>query len=483
MTAWIGLLLLPLAGLAMAGTGLPAFLMLLFAAGVGAGAAALAGNGALLAALPGRLTGLMESDLLQALPLFVLMGTLINRLPLAAILFRSGRALAGSSPAAPQWAALGLGALLAPMNGSVGASVSVMSRSIRPMLAAEGVAPAERVALLAAASTLGVVVPPSLVLIFLGDAMMSAHTIAVNATKRVDQIINTQDVFRAALVPAALTLFLWALAVMWRSRSRGAAKASGQPPLTIRERLTAAVAVIFILSLLGGVATGLFYAVEAAAMGCVALLVAAAASGYLRGGVLGGVLNEALAISGALFALLVAATTFTLVLRILGVDALLTAALAALPGGERVAVGAGLAMLMLAALVLDAFEIIFVIIPILMPGMLMRAPDAAWVAALTILALQASFLVPPVGYAIMMARSAEPESFPVKSLVRALAPFLSVPAFVVMLTLAFPQLTHLLDRARPPAAAPLLSEEEIRKQFQVPLPEAPPLSLPAIKLQ
>src|SRR5262249_1771816 len=123
-------------------------------------------------------------------------------------------ALGGRSPAAPALSTLGLGALLAPMNGSVGASVAMLSRSVAPKLRARDVPAGETTALVCVASTLGVVIPPSLVLILLGDAMMRAHTEATNVTKAMVRIVNTQDIFRGALVPAALFLTL-CLGVAW----------------------------------------------------------------------------------------------------------------------------------------------------------------------------------------------------------------------------------------------------------------------------
>src|SRR4051794_24460533 len=126
-------MLLAVAGLLLA-TGLPAYAVLmgvstLFAvAGVALGAVEYK----LLTSLPGRIIGLLENDLLQALPLYVFMGALLNRLPLADRLFRCGVALGGRAGGAPALATLALGALLAPMNGSVGASVSMLSRSVAP---------------------------------------------------------------------------------------------------------------------------------------------------------------------------------------------------------------------------------------------------------------------------------------------------------------------------------------------------------------
>ena len=470
--AFAGLALFPLIAVTMILSGLPAYMTLIGASGLGALAAVSAGNGALLGALPNRLINLLEGDLLQALPLFVTMGAMINRLPLADILFRAGQHLIGggqATPASAGAAALSLGALLAPMNGSVGASVAMLSRGVRPMLARERIPVARRTALIAVASTIGVVVPPSLVLIFLGDAMMGAHTIALNATRRAGQIINTQDVFRAVLAPAGIILGLW-LAIAWFGGRRRADGVTTAPALSATEWAIAAATVGFIVILLGGVAVGAFYAVEAAAMGCVMLMAAGFASRRLSMALLSAALQEALALSGALFALLTAATTFTLVMRVMGTDRLLTDVIAALPGGETAAVATVLGLIMLAALVLDAFEIVFVIIPIVMPGLLMRAGDAAWVASLTLLALQASFLLPPFGYAVMMARGAEPESSAMGDLARALAPFLAAQALVIGIVLAMPAVTHALDPPRAANPAPALSDDEVRRRFDQLMP-------------
>src|SRR6185312_4093429 len=135
-----GLWMFALVAAVMIATGLPAFIVLigvavLFAL-VGVTAGALPYE--LLTALPWRVLGLLESDLLQALPLYVLMGALLNRLPLADTLFRAGNALFARTPAAPLLSALGLGALLAPMNGSVGAGVATLSRVVHPRLVARG---------------------------------------------------------------------------------------------------------------------------------------------------------------------------------------------------------------------------------------------------------------------------------------------------------------------------------------------------------
>ncbi len=438
----IGLLLLVAAGIVL--TGLPAAFVLIGVAGLGASIAVVSGTipVILLTALTGRLINLFETDLLQALPLYVMMGLLLDRLPVADALYRATLAVLPRGPAAQLVSAMGLGALLGPMNGSVGASVLALSRVIAPRLAANGVPPATCTAAVAVASTLGVVIPPSLVLILLGDAMLSAHTIAVTTTGRSDRVINTQDVFHGALVPAGLFLAL-CLAVAWLV-GRRIPPSTNPPPekLTAQQGLFAAISVVALIGLLGGVATGYFYAVEAAAMGAFVLLTAGLLSGRLRGPALAALLRDVMATTGALFALLIAATTFTLVLRLIGTDRLVNAWVTALPGNEITVAAIVLAMIGLSAFVLDAFEIIFVIVPIVVPPLLVRVADARWVAVLVLLTLQTSFLLPPFGYALMMVRGTLKDAVPLRALIRALLPFLLAQWAVLAAVLFFPQLVH-----------------------------------------
>jgi TRAP-type mannitol/chloroaromatic compound transport system permease large subunit len=306
--------------------------------------------------LPGRLINLFENDLLQALPLYVTMGLLLDRLPVADALYRASNAALSRWRAAPLVSGMTLGALLGPMNGSVGASVLGLSRVVSPRLSAEGVPSPTRDAIVAVASTLGVLVPPSLVLILLADAMLSAHTLAVTQTGRSDRVINTQDIFHAALLPAGIC-FALCVGVAWLV-GRNLKHERAVYRLGWREGLLAGFSLGALLLLLGGVAAGYFYAVEAAAMGATALLAGGLLSGRLHGATTRALLHDVMAITGALFSLLVAATTFTLVLRLLGTDRLVNNLVVGIPGGDVRAVAVVLGVVGLSAFVLDAFEII-----------------------------------------------------------------------------------------------------------------------------
>jgi tripartite ATP-independent transporter DctM subunit len=432
-------------------TGLPAWIVLLgvalvfSVAGLATGVLTLP----ILTALPPRLIGLLEQDLLQALPLYVLMGALLNRLPLARILFNVGTYAMRGTKSAPQLMGLMLGMLLAPINGSVGASVSMLTRTVQGRLAAASVAAHDSAALICAGSTFGVVIPPSLVLILLGDAMLRAHTEAVNATHEAVRIINTQDLFRGALVPALL-FFLLCMAVAWWSGRRTGKPLQAERPAW-SDWLVAGATFLFLIGLLAGVALGFFYAVEGAAAGGMALVLFGLATRTLTLQVMREVLRDTMALSGALFALLIAATMFTLVLRIFGTDRWVADLITGLQGGSGVVLAAVLLTLALSALVLDAFEIIFVVIPIVMPPLLMRVPDAVWVSVIALLILQASFLLPPLGYAVLLIRGEMKVALSTRQLARSLAPYVGMQLLVLGLVLVFPSLTHIAEPPPEPA--------------------------------
>jgi TRAP-type mannitol/chloroaromatic compound transport system permease large subunit len=178
-----------------------------------------------------------------------------------------------------------------------------------------------------------------------------------------------------------------------------------------------------------------------------------------------------------LFALLLAATTFTMVLRLLGTADLVGKMVSSIPGGDITAVAVVLCVIGISAFVLDAFEIIFVMVPIVIPPLLIRIADARWVSVLVLLTLQSSFLLPPFGYALMMVRGVLKEAVAFRSFVRALAPFLAAQWLLLVLVLLFPQLTHmgqsLDDRSRLPST-PMSNEEfdkRLKEMIQLPEPE------------
>jgi len=445
------------------GTGLPVWALLIGTASAFAAGGWMVGliDARVLSAISGRTLGLLEHDLLQALPLYVFVGVLLQRLTVADALFSSLARLFRWTGAGTSVAAFGVGALVAPMNGSVASSSAMLARLVAPRLGQLNGAAAT--ALISASSTIGVVVPPSLVLILLGDAMLRAHTEASNLPSFVlgsQRIINTQDVFHAALVPAACVLVLWLLVAWWQGRQFRQTPATER--VSPRQWALAFVVTVATLVLLGGVFVGKIFAVEAAATGAVALVGATLATRALSRAQWQAVLADTLSLSGALLALLVGASTFSLVFRLWGTDVWITQAMLASPLSPLVTAALVLLLVALCAWVLDAFEMIFVIIPIVAPPLIARLGDAQQTAVLLLLVLQLSFLIPPMGYAVMMARSRSAlVNTSIWDTLRALLPFIAVQCVVTAMVFMAPWTVHQLDAPLPAVSneAPLSAQD------------------------
>jgi TRAP-type mannitol/chloroaromatic compound transport system permease large subunit len=181
------------------------------------------------------------------------------------------------------------------------------------------------------------------------------------------------------------------------------------------------------------------------------------------------VLLDTLALSGALFALLVAATTFSLVFRVFGTDRWLADAVLASPFSPLTTSGLVLLFVALCACALDAFEMIFVVIPIVAPLLVLQLADAQQVAVLLLFVLQLSFLLPPLGYAVLVTRArAGLPAVGNAALLKALSPFIVTQLLVGVFVFAWPRITHLLDEPAPAATqgSPAATEADIVKQME-----------------
>jgi TRAP-type mannitol/chloroaromatic compound transport system permease large subunit len=216
-------------------------------------------------------------------------------------------------------------------------------------------------------------------------------------------VINTQDLFHAALLPAALVFVAWALWSWWQLHQTPPAN----PPLRLpaRASLMAAIfSMVLIVCLLAAVFTGKLYAVEAAATGCVVLWLYALVKFGFNVNRWSMVFHDCLNHSGALMALLIGATTFSLVFRLFESDKWLIDAIAMTHWPSGAVAALILLGLMVCAWVLDAFEMVFVMIPIVAPGLIIQLGDAQQAGVLMLMVLQWSFLMPPLGYAVLLAR-------------------------------------------------------------------------------
>ena len=312
--------------------------------------------------------------------------------------------------------------------------------------------------MVSASATIGVIVPPSLVLLLLGDAMMRAHTEAMQLSGRVSEqarIINTQDVFHAALVPALLLVLLWAL-LAWLNKPQAPAPTQ---KASLRQTAAALFSMLGIAALLTGVFSGVLLAVEAAATAALVMVLWAISSGRMGRANYRRVLSDTVNLSGALMALLIGATVFSLVLRLFGTDRWLSECLLASHLSPTLAAALVLLAVAACAWALDAFEMVFVVVPIVAPPLIVMLGDAQQVAVLLLFTLQMSFLVPPLGYAVMIARAQSPNALPTSAIARALAPYLACQVLVLLMVFSLPRLVHGLDAAT--VVTPALSSEQV----------------------
>ena len=393
----------------------------------------------LLALLSHRLLGLLESDLFQAIPLYVFMGTILKKTDIAKDMLYVMQTLCEKLRMPKENALLFFSLLVAPMNGSVASTAHLLNfRNDHPTLE-DGVK--SRFGLIASASTIGMIIPPSLVLLMMGDAMMRAHTEAMNlglSNPAGTTILNTKDIFLASLFPGFLVFFAWVLinGVLYRRNRHSHRNANATDPPHSWHR--GAIAIAVIVSLFIGVFQGFILAVEAAATGCLLLCLYFFFSNSVqsKSSVWHEVVKEAFALSGSLLTILFAATAFSMVFRLFETDRLIhqwilssTQSLLHLP---LIFFSVGLC-----ALMMDAFELILVIIPIVSPGLILLMGDAKQVAILLLLTLQISFLLPPFGYAILMARNFSP-SLTVKQQIKLVLPYIVAILAIFILFLWLP---------------------------------------------
>ena len=391
-------------------------------------------------ALPGRVLGVAESDTLIAIPLFVLMGTVLERSGLAADLVRAAahalRAVPGGMPVAVTL----VGLVLAAATGVVGASVVALGLIALPPMLAAGIAPARATGTVAAAGTLGQIVPPAIVLVVLADQIAAAYQLAqTRAGGFAADTVTVGDLFAGALLPG---LMLAGLYVAWQIL-RGGAPAAVEPPP--RPLLALAAPLVLVVAVLGSILLGLASVSEAASVGALGAMTLA---GRGLPAALRPALLEAGRLTAIIFAIVIGASAFSLVFRGLGGDARIEAWLAALPGGAWGALLLVLFLVFVLGFVLEFIEITVVVVPLVAPALLADpAVSPVWLGVLLALVLQTSFLTPPLGVALFYLRSVMPADVPTSALYRGVWPFVGLQLLMVALVLALPALATWLPSA------------------------------------
>jgi tripartite ATP-independent transporter DctM subunit len=404
---------------------------------------------ALLGALPARVYGVMTNEVLIAIPLFVFMGVMLERSGIAEDLLETMGRLFGKRAGGLAIAVVLVGVLLAAAKGIVGATVVTMGLIVLPTMLRHGYDPRLAAGTVAATGTLAQIFPPATVLILLGDQISNAFAAAQLAKGTFSPLpVTVSDLFAGAIIPALalVLLYLIYLVVVAAVRPKSAPPIAPDPAAPrgfamVRRLVAALIAPLaLILIVLGSILGGIATPTESASIGAVGAMLLAVRRSEMRAfvtKVLTPVVHRSAQITCMIFVILIGATLFSLVFRGLGGDEIVHRALGNLPGGTGGAVLAVMIAMFVLGFVMDAFEIIFVVVPIVAPALLtMPNVDPVWLGVMMALNLQISYLHPPLGPTLFYLRGVAPPAITTMDIYVGVIPFVLIQ-FVALLVLWF----------------------------------------------
>ncbi|WP_346796829.1 TRAP transporter large permease subunit [Halomonas sp. Bachu 37] len=406
----------------------------------------------MMSAMPNRLYGIMTNQTLLAVPLFVLMGVLLEKSRVAETLLDAMALVFGALRGGLGIAVILVGMLLAASTGIVGATVVTMGLLSLPTMLKRGYSPALATGTICATGTLGQIIPPSIALVLLGDVLSSAYQQAqLSMGVWSPKTLSVGDLFIGALVPGILLVvayIIYVLIVAWLKPSlappadREALMAelghSGSLwPLLLKGLLPPVLLIVAVLgSILGGFATP----TEASAVGAFGALVLAAANRRMSVAMLRDAVRSTAQVTSMVFLILIGAALFSLVFRAYGGEELVTELFEAMPGGVVGATLIVMLVIFLLGFILDFIEITFVVVPIVGPVLLAMGIDPIWLGIMIAVNLQTSFLTPPFGFALFYLRGVTPESVPTTAIYKGVIPYILLQLAMLLALALFPAL-------------------------------------------
>jgi tripartite ATP-independent transporter DctM subunit len=377
-----------------------------------------------------RIWGQMSNWILVALPMFIFMGLMLERSGVTEKLMENFIQLFGRFRGGLALGVVLIGILLAASTGIVGASVVLLAMLSMPIMLQQGYNKGFASGVVASAGTLGILIPPSIMLIIMADQMS----------------VSVGNLFMGALVPGLMLGFLYILfIVVAAALFRNLAPApTDLPPVTGRLVLNTLIAVLpplaLIFAVLGSIFMGFATPTEASGVGAFGATVLAALNGRLTWAVLKDVGLKTTITTAFIFGIFLGATLFAVVMRQLGGDEFISQGLKALPFGPGGIVLAILAIAFLAGFFLDWLEISLIMLPLVAPVVVALGFDQIWFIVLFAVTLQTSFLTPPVGFSLFYLKGVAPPEVGITDIYKGVIPFVILQMSAVMLVFFFPQL-------------------------------------------
>ncbi len=398
----------------------------------------------MLRALPNRLYGIITNDNLIAVPLFIFMGVMLERARIAEQMLSSMAYLFGRAQGGLAFSVILVGMLLAASTGIVGATVVTMGLLSLPVMLKHGYDRSLATGIICASGTLGQIIPPSIVLILLGDVLSSSYQQAQStAGIYPPQAISIGDLFMGALIPGLILVVLYILYVairIWlRPQDAPALDTSDMPEVTLQTMLfSLAVPLLLIIAVLGSIIIGLATPSEAASVGAVGALIIAMIQRQLSLSRLAEVMQSTTRTTSMVFLILIGASIFSLVFRGYGGDELIIDLFERLPGGAIGAMLLVMFVMFLLGFILDFIEIVYVVVPIVAPVLLLMGLDPVWLGVMIAINLQTSFLTPPFGFSLFYLRGVAPEVVKTTEMYRGVIPFIVIQLSMLVILALFP---------------------------------------------
>ena len=401
-------------------------------------------------ALPNRIYGIMTNDLLIAVPLFVFMGVMLERSKIAAELLDTMALLLGSLKGGLGISVTIVGALLAASTGIVGATVVTMGLLSLPTMLKRGYSPTISTGTICAAGTLGQIIPPSIVLILLGDQISAVYQQAQLAKGNfAPDSISVTDLFMGALLPGLCLVVLYILwqiiyANIFPDKMPVIPKAE-RDALEFNELRNRVLKVLIpplflIFAVLGSILMGLATPTESAGVGAIGAMILAYSRKQLSFKILKEVATSTAQTTSMVFTILIGAAMFSLVFRGFGGDDIVAEFLMNLEGGVVTAIIITMVLMFFLGFFLDFIEIIYVVLPIIGPAILMMDINPLWFAIMIAVNLQTSFLTPPFGFALFYLRGVAPKSVLTTDIYKGAAPFVLIQILMLGILSIFPEL-------------------------------------------
>ena len=382
-----------------------------------------------LAALPGRIFGTISNTTLIAVPLFILMGVVLEKSRVAEELLESMAKVFGGLRGGLGISVVVVGMFLAASTGIVGATVVTMGLLSLPSMLKAGYSPALATGTICATGTLGQIIPPSIALVLLGDILSNAYQRAQLSMNIFNpKTVSVGDLFIGALIPglALVAMYILYLLIYARLKPEAAPPAEHEPASVLEIARGLAPPLLLILVVLGSILAGAATPTEAAGIGAVGALLLAVAKGQMDIGRLREVVINTMEVTCMVFMILIGAAVFSLVFRGFGGEELIHGFFIDMPGGVAGATLVVMAVIFLLGFILDFIEITFVVVPIVGPILLAMGVDPIWLGIMIALNLQTSFLTPPFGFALFYLRGVAPQGLETGAIYRGVIPFILI---------------------------------------------------------